>query len=325
MEQNQEVYPRYADYIGNQKFYFVLLIGGIVFPLIGILQSFTATNGDGMTFFAIGGFFWLLELGYWPRLLYLLWRFVINESRRNGLVPSIETPARAVGYCFVPFYNLYWIFQALGKYPIDLNRIAVRKGINRAMSEKLGKTASVLAIVSIIPFIGILAAFANLYVISRFIIEAVDVSKAIGAKSLLTVRDLFYTTVPLLPIVAYLLMSGLEETFVYSRSISEVRQLGGEVAGQSLRIEGTVVPGSVNKSGTSLRCTFALADSFGESIEIRFDGMLPDTFKEGMPAMAEGKYHAGDYFEATNVLTKCPSKYEPAPEEGEAASSSATY
>jgi cytochrome c-type biogenesis protein CcmE len=43
--------------------------------------------------------------------------------------------------------------------------------------------------------------------------------------------------------------------------------------------------------------------------------MLPDTFKEGMPAVAEGKYNTGDYFEATNVLTKCPSKYEAAPAE----------
>ncbi len=120
--------------------------------------------------------------------------------------------------------------------------------------------------------------------------------------------------------IGYLIISGLEGTFVYSRTISEVRKLGTEVEGQGLRIEGTVVAGSLKKSDTSLQASFALADSLGESLEVRFDGVLPDTFKEGMPAMAEGKYNAAGYFEATNVLTKCPSKYEPVPEEGEAVS-----
>lgn len=125
----------------------------------------------------------------------------------------------------------------------------------------------------------------------------------------------FIVFIAVIAAIGYLIISGLEGTFVYSRTISEIRRLGTEVEGQGLRIEGTVVPGSLMKSDTNLRATFALADSLGESIEVRFDGILPDTFKEGMPAVAEGKYNAGDYFEATNVLTKCPSKYEAAPEE----------
>lgn len=40
-------------------------------------------------------------------LLYQIWRFVIHESRCNHLEPSIETPGKAVGYLFIPFYNLY--------------------------------------------------------------------------------------------------------------------------------------------------------------------------------------------------------------------------
>ena len=136
---------------------------------------------------------------------------------------------------------------------------------------------------------------------------------------------IFVVFIAVIAAIGYLIVSGLEGTFVYSRTISEVRRLGSEVAGQGLRIEGTVMPGSLKKSGTDLQCSFALADSLGETIEVRFDGMLPDTFKEGMPAVAEGKYNPGDYFEATNVLTKCPSKYEPAPAEEQAASSTATY
>jgi cytochrome c-type biogenesis protein CcmE len=128
----------------------------------------------------------------------------------------------------------------------------------------------------------------------------------------------FIVFIAVIAAIGYLIISGLEGTFVYSRTISEVRRLGSQVEGQGLRIEGTVVSGSLQKSGTSLQCRFALADSLGESIEVRYDGVLPDTFKEGMPAVAEGKYKTGDYFEAANVLTKCPSKYEAAPEEDQA-------
>jgi len=132
---------------------------------------------------------------------------------------------------------------------------------------------------------------------------------------------IFAVFIAVIAAIGYLIISGLEGTFVYSRTISEVRRLGTEVEGQGLRIEGTVVSGSLQKSATHLKCSFALADSLGESIEIRYDGILPDTFKEGMPAVAEGRYHQDDYFEATNVLTKCPSKYEAVPEQTEASPS----
>lgn len=126
--------------------------------------------------------------------------------------------------------------------------------------------------------------------------------------------------VAIIGVIGYLIVSGLENTLIYSRTISEIRRLGTEVEGQGLRIEGTVLPGSLEKSENNLRCQFMLADSLGETMEVRFDGILPDTFKEGLPAVAEGFYHAGNYFEATNVLTKCPSKYEPAAEKGDVAS-----
>lgn len=135
----------------------------------------------------------------------------------------------------------------------------------------------------------------------------------------------FLVFIAVIAAIGYLIVSGLEGTFVYSRTISEVRRLGTDVQGQGLRIEGVVLLGSVEKSPNSLQCKFALADSLGESIEVRYDGILPDTFKEGMPAVAEGKYRAGDYFEATNVLTKCPSKYEAAAGDSTKPTTTSTY
>lgn len=134
----------------------------------------------------------------------------------------------------------------------------------------------------------------------------------------------FVVPVAVIAAIGFLIVSVPKDTYVYSRTISEVKRLGAEAEGQGLRIEGTVLPGSLQKSENNLRCNFVLADSLGETLEVRYDGILPDTFKEGMPAVAEGKYHAANYFEATNVLTKCPSKYEPVPEQGESAPSRTT-
>ncbi len=38
------------------------------------------------------------------------------------------TPSKAVLYCFIPFYNFYWIFIAFRQLAIDLNRYNASKG-----------------------------------------------------------------------------------------------------------------------------------------------------------------------------------------------------
>ncbi|MFH1140183.1 MAG: cytochrome c maturation protein CcmE, partial [Chloroflexota bacterium] len=49
----------------------------------------------------------------------------------------------------------------------------------------------------------------------------------------------------------------------------------------------------------------------GESIPIYYKGVLPSGFKEDMDVTIDGKLGPSGVFKATQVLTKCPSKYVP--------------
>ena len=80
--------------------------------------------------------------------LYQLWRFIIGVSPFMGLAPSIATPGRAVGYLFIPLFNLYWVFIVLGKLPRDLNAMAQASDIRIRIPSGLGIAAATLSAIS---------------------------------------------------------------------------------------------------------------------------------------------------------------------------------
>ncbi len=57
--------------------------------------------------------------------------------------------------------------------------------------------------------------------------------------------------------------------------------------------------------------TFYLVDDAGQECRVVLDGAAPNNFELATSVVAKGRYVAdGDYFHATELLTKCPSKYE---------------
>ena len=58
-----------------------------------------------------------------------------------------------------------------------------------------------------------------------------------------------------------------------------------------------------------IQYTFYLKDDSGEILKVVLDGAKPDNFNIATNVVVKGKYMNG-YFHATEVLTKCPSKYE---------------
>jgi len=55
--------------------------------------------------------------------------------------------------------------------------------------------------------------------------------------------------------------------------------------------------------------SFYLKDDSGEILKVVLEGAKPNNFDIATSVVIKGKI-AGDYFHATEVLTKCPSKYE---------------
>jgi cytochrome c-type biogenesis protein CcmE len=85
-------------------------------------------------------------------------------------------------------------------------------------------------------------------------------------------------------------------------------------AGRSFRLGGLVVRGSLKRDG--LTASFIVSDTV-RSVPVRYQGILPDLFKEGKGVVAQGQVGSDGVFVAREVLAKHDENYMP-PEAGEA-------
>lgn len=87
--------------------------------------------------------------------------------------------------------------------------------------------------------------------------------------------------------------------------------VGGEAPeGARMRVGGLVVPGSVRREADGLGVLFDLTDGQG-TFTVRYEGILPDLFREGQGIVANGTLVRIDYFEAEEVLAKHDEEYMP--------------
>lgn len=80
--------------------------------------------------------------------------------------------------------------------------------------------------------------------------------------------------------------------------------------GRSIRIGGLVVPGSVQRAAQGLMVEFALTDN-REQVRVRYEGILPDLFREGQGIVARGVLTPDGSVRAEEVLAKHDENYMP--------------
>ena len=78
--------------------------------------------------------------------------------------------------------------------------------------------------------------------------------------------------------------------------------------GRTFRVGGLVQPGSVARDGVTVR--FIVTDNL-QVVPVRFEGVLPDLFKEGKGVVAQGQLGADGVFAAREVLAKHDENYMP--------------
>lgn len=89
----------------------------------------------------------------------------------------------------------------------------------------------------------------------------------------------------------------------------------------SIRVGGMVVDGSLRRAADSLQVRFAVTD-YQASVEVVYEGILPDLFAEGEGVVASGRLGADGVLRAHQVLAKHDEDYMP-PEVAEALQRSA--
>lgn len=105
-----------------------------------------------------------------------------------------------------------------------------------------------------------------------------------------------------------LVLSAMSNSIVFFRSPSEIAK-EGLAPGTRVRIGGLVERGSV-KRGNDLRISFKVTDGKSD-IAVRYQGLVPDLFREGQGVVAEGTIEPGGIFHADTVLAKHDERYMP--------------
>ncbi|MEM9329977.1 MAG: cytochrome c maturation protein CcmE [Pseudomonadota bacterium] len=105
-----------------------------------------------------------------------------------------------------------------------------------------------------------------------------------------------------------LVTTALRDEIVFFYDPTEVIENAKVRPGENFRLGGLVADESVKKTDAIVE--FTVTDG-QHSINVTYDGLLPDLFREGQGIIAEGQLNNSGVFVASNVLAKHDENYVP--------------
>ena len=159
----------------------ILMIAGVVTAIVAAKHA--ASTGEGPSAAAAGGISGLVLLAYIPLifgavmamiLLYKMWAAIQGPTART-------TPGKAVGFLFIPFFNIYWLFVAYWGWAVDYNKFTASRGLQaKRAPEGLFLAMCIVPFASIIPIVGALAGLAALVLMYMFFSFGCDAINALA-------------------------------------------------------------------------------------------------------------------------------------------------
>jgi len=110
--------------------------------------------------------------------------------------------------------------------------------------------------------------------------------------------------------LAYLVYGGIQQGATYWVTVGELRQRAHSLPSR-VRLGGTVAAGTVRWDDAHRHLSFVITDG-ASTLPVRYTGVVPDIFAEGRQVVVEGGIARDGAFDATTLLAKCPTKYNPA-------------
>ena len=111
-----------------------------------------------------------------------------------------------------------------------------------------------------------------------------------------------------------LAITSIRSSAVYSKGVDELVSESDRLTGRNVRVEGTLVKGTLQRRAEPCEYRFEMERN-GASVQVHYPQCsVPDTFRD-MPytdvkVTAEGRLRDDGQFEASQIMAKCPSKYE---------------
>lgn len=129
--------------------------------------------------FSLAGLLGVVVAIMWFKILYIAWDSIQSLREEDPSESGMPTPGKAVGFCFIPFFNFYWIFVALAGLAKRMNKFVKNRDIEHdVISTTLAVIVSVLLIIGFTPFIGgvtYLLALILFYIFFRQVVHAINI------------------------------------------------------------------------------------------------------------------------------------------------------
>ncbi|GAB0058305.1 Cytochrome c-type biogenesis protein CcmE [Candidatus Magnetaquicoccaceae bacterium FCR-1] len=107
-----------------------------------------------------------------------------------------------------------------------------------------------------------------------------------------------------------LVLSSFTGALVYFHTPTEALAKQPELNGKKIRIGGMVQAGTLTREAGTLKIRFLVTDGKGQ-IPVRYEGIVPDLFREGQGVVVEGTWKNGQDFPADTILAKHSEDYVP--------------
>jgi len=155
--------------------------GGIGLGLVLILIGFAAIAGGrgrdadaGVAFILLAYIPILFAAVVMLVLVYKMWAAIQDGQAR-------ATPGKALGFLFIPFFNLYWVFQVFPGFADDYNAYAARHSLNVPRVERgIFLAYCILTLCAIVPILGMLCVVVNFVIALMMISRICDAVNALA-------------------------------------------------------------------------------------------------------------------------------------------------
>jgi cytochrome c-type biogenesis protein CcmE len=120
-----------------------------------------------------------------------------------------------------------------------------------------------------------------------------------------------------LSVLGGLIILGMSNATSFYMTIDEVIEQKDEAMDKPLKVSGKIVGDSVKWDAENMLLTFDLKGESGDHISFEYQGVKPDTFNDEWEAIVDGRLQPDGIFRASDLLVKCPSKYEAMEQSGD--------
>ena len=113
--------------------------------------------------------------------------------------------------------------------------------------------------------------------------------------------------------LAFLMYQGFQSFAFYYYSVEEIQAKQESLVSEQVRVNGLVMGDSIQRDQKNLVLSFNLRSLEREDkyIPVVYNGVVPDIFQADVQMVVEGQLTTEGVFEASTLVFKCPSRYEP--------------